>query len=381
VAAAGVAVAVAAVTATLLNAVAIGELVGDADRYGWTFDDVALINFGYGPADLDAVQDDLDRPDVEAWGSAFVTSDLTLDGETVPGIASRDSREQAEDLLDRLPVVDGRLPSGEDELAVGARTADELSLSVGDRVTLASPFGERAATLTGLVVLPDLGPFQSGRTSLATGVLVPDPLLLDVFAGTTESAGVPPADYLDAQSAIVLVDAADGADVDALTADIDDALSRWDANDLSVTYPDPARPPTIVDLASIRGLPSALAGLFAVAMVAAVLAGLAAGVRNRRGELAVVRALGATRRQRRTSVRVHALTTVALGTVVGLPVGVVLARLAFRRLAQDIGVVDDVAVSSLLVVAVAAVALVVALLAAEVLARRAVVRRPIVAAD
>jgi len=93
------------------------------------------------------------------------------------------------------------------------------------------------------------------------------------------------------------------------------------------------------------------------------------------------RALGATPRQRRVSVRVHALTTVAVGTVVGLPVGVVLGRVAFRRLAQDIGVVDDVAVPLLLVVAVAAVALVAALVAAEVLARRAVVRRPIPAAE
>lgn len=372
-AAAGVAVAVAAVTATLLYALAIGDMVGDPDRYGWTVDAAVLANYGYGPIDLDAVRDDLDRPDVEAWGNAFVTGDLTLDGETVPALAGR---EGFDDLLGGLPVVDGRLPSGEDEVAVGVATADELSLGLGDRVTIGSPFGERDATLTGFVVLPDIGPLQSDRTSLATGLLVPGPLLLEVFAGTEEAAGVPAADYVDAQAAIVMIDAAAGADVDALAADVEAALPRWDPTGFGIARATPVRPPTIVDLADVRGVPAALAGLFAAAMVAAVLAGLTTGVRNRRHELAVVRALGATRRQRRASVRVHALTTVALGTVVGLPVGVALGRLASRRLSQEVGVVDDVVVPVLLVVGVAAGVLVLALVAAEVLARSAQRLRP-----
>jgi hypothetical protein len=377
-AAAGVGVAVAAVTATLLYGTAIGDLVDQPDRYGWTFDEAVFANYGYGPIQLDAVEEDLDRPDVTGWGTAYVSGDLTIDGETVPALAGREGFDR---LLADLPVVEGRLPSGGAEVAVGASTAEDLSLAVGDEVAVASPFGERNATVTGLVVLPDIGPFQSDRTSLATGALVPEDLLLDVFAGTQEDAGVPAADYLDSQSAIVLMDAAEGADLDALAADIDEALPRWDPTGFGVAYTEPVRPPTIIDLAAVRGLPSALAGLFALAMAGAVVAGLASCFRARRVELAVVRALGAVRRQRRASLRIQALATAVLGMVVGLPVGVVLARSAFRRLVDDIGVVDDVTMAVGLVAVIGLAAVAASLVAAEVLARLTVPSRPPPAAD
>jgi hypothetical protein len=88
------------------------------------------------------------------------------------------------------------------------------------------------------------------------------------------------ADFADTQAGIVLVDATDDADVGALDADLREAAGALDADlreaavawnpyGIVVTRPDPVRPPTIIDLGSIRGLPTALAGLFAAAMVAA----------------------------------------------------------------------------------------------------------------
>jgi putative ABC transport system permease protein len=299
---------------------------------------------------------------VDGWAGVALSGDFTVDGETVPVIAGREGFDR---VIDALPYVDGEPPHGADQLALGASTAEDLGLEVGDEVLVGSPYGEHAATVSGLVVLPDLGPFQSDRTSLATGALLPGPLLLATYGNAREATGLRPEALADQQVAAILVDLAQGVAPSAVDLD----ARRFDPEGFGVVYEDPVRSPTIIDLAAVRGLPSALAGLFALAMVGAVVAGLAAGVRGRRGELAVVRALGATRRQRRASVRVQALTTVALGTAVGLPVGVVLARFAFRRLAQDIGVVDDVTVAVLLVVAVAGASLLLALVAAEVLAR------------
>jgi putative ABC transport system permease protein len=379
-AATGTAVAVAAVTGTLLFAVAVSEVVGEPERYGWGFDWAFLANYGYGDPqfDLGVVREELDRDEVESWGAVLLSGGFSVNGETVPSIGGREGFDA---VIDDFPLLEGDLPSGDGELALGATTAEELGVEVGDRVTVAGFLGEREATVAGLVVLPDVGPFQSDRTSLAVGALLPGALVEATYAGSEELTGLTPSDLADSQIGAVLVDLAEGTDGHDLEAALGGGLDRFDPGGFGVSYPDPVRAPTIIDLAAVQGLPSILAGLFAVAMVAAVVAGLAAGTRARRQELGLVRALGATRRQRRASVRVQAVVTVGLGTLIGLPFGVALSRVGFRRMADEIGVADDVDPAVLLAVAVAVGALALALLAAEVLARRAVVRRPLPAVD
>ena len=179
----------------------------------------------------------------------------------------------------------------------------------------------------------------------------------------------------------MLVDLADGTTGEDLEDDLGDEVDAWAPYGYGVGYPDPVRAPAIADLDAVRGAPAALGGLFALGMAGAVTAGLAAGTRARRQELAVVRALGATRRQRRWSVRVHALTTIVIGLAVGVPLGDAAGRVAFRRLAADLGVADDVATSLDLVGGLVAAALLAAVVVAEVLARRAVVERPLPVID
>lgn len=112
-----------------------------------------------------------------------------------------------------------------------------------------------------------------------------------------------------------------------------------------------------------------------------MVAGLAGGTRARGHELAVVRALGATRRQRRWSVHVHVLLTVGVGLALGLPLGVAAGRVGYRRFAEDLGVALDAPVPGLVIGAVAVGALLLALVTAEVLARRGLVRRPVPMTD
>jgi len=387
-AAAGAGVAIAAVVTTVVFAAAVGDVVDEPDRFGWTVDAAFLANYGYGPLEPAAdeaggppqeetwsvIAADLDRPDVEAWGiAAGLSGDITVNGETVPALAGRAGFDE---IAAGFPVVEGKPPTGEAEVALGSTTARDLDLEVGDEVRLGSPYGETEATVAGLVVLPEIGPFQSDRTSLATGVLLPEATVEAVYADAEEETGVTPAALADYSAAVVMVELADGTTGQELLDDLG-PLDEWDPTGFGVSFPEPVRAPVIVDLDAVRGAPAGLAALFALGMAGAVVAGLAAGTRARRRELAVVRALGATRRQRRVSVRVHAVTTIVLGLVVGLPVGIAAGRVAFRRLATDMGVADEVTTSLLLVGAVALGALVLAVLAAEVLARRAVVGRPL----
>lgn len=371
-AAVGAVATVAVVTGTLLFAVALGRLVDEPARFGWPFDLVALANFGYGPMDLEAVAADLERPEVEGWSAAVLSGSLSIDGQSTPSIVARGPA-----LLDERALVEGRLPSGAEEIALGVQTARDADREVGDQVTVTSLFGEATATVSGLVVLPAIGPFQSDTTNLATGAYLPGELLEATYQGAEEATGLTPTALADGQAALVAVDLAPDVEDGAVAAELEDRIGVWDPSGFGLTFGDALRPATISDLAAIRGVPTALAALFAGGMVVAMVASLAAGTRARREELAVVRALGATRRQRRSSVRVHVVTTVALGLVVGLPLGVAAGRVGYRRFADDLGVAPDVPAPALVVGAVVVTALLLALVTAEVLARRGVPRRPV----
>jgi hypothetical protein len=236
-----------------------------------------------------------------------------------------------------------------------------------------SPNGERIARISGLVVLPAIGPFESDRMSLGRGALLSAALydtLLDQARDLTDMSG---SELADQFAGFVAIDFADGVDPAEFMAEIRDQLPGWDPYDAPPeVFTDPVRPATVVDVDSMRQVPVLLAGAFAVTMAASVVAGIASGTRARRRELAIVRALGGTPRQIRASVRWHAIVVVALGLAVGLPIGVIVGRVAFAAFARDLGAAPRPFVPILLVIVTILVVLAIGLAAAVMPARRAV---------
>jgi hypothetical protein len=370
---AGAVLAVGAVSATAVFSASVVHFVSTPALYGWSFDAGVLVNAGYGPANLDAVRETLDRDEVEHWGLAALSGSLTVNGTSLPFVAPRPGFDQ---LMSPSTVVTGRMPFGNDEIAIGSRTADDLDVDIGDRVVVASPNGELEAVVTGFVVLPSIGPYQSDRTSLGNGVLLSQRTfesLLEQARDQTARSGAASADQF---AGFVAIDLAPGVDVAAFMESIAEQLPGWDPYGLAPpVYTDPVRPATVVDVSAMRGVPMLLAGAFAVTMTASVVAGVAAGTRARRRELAIVRALGATPAQVRSSVRWHALTVVVVGLIVGMPIGVVVGRLAFNGLANDLGVAPRAFVPLLLLVVIVVAVLAVGLMSSFVPARRAASRR------
>jgi ABC-type lipoprotein release transport system permease subunit len=60
--------------------------------------------------------------------------------------------------------------------------------------------------------------------------------------------------------------------------------------------------------------------------------------RRRRHDLAVLRALGFERRQVRSTLAWQATTIAAVGLLVGVPLGVVVGSVVWRRVAESIGI-------------------------------------------
>lgn len=345
--------AVGALVAASVFSASLSGLVSRPDRFGWPYDVAAMLNFGYGGStDLPAVAATLDRPDVENWGAAIVAT-LQIGDESVPFVAARSGFDTMP-----LPVVEGALPATADEIALGSLTAERLGIGVGDTTVVKTQFGEREATVRGLVVLPPIGPFLSDRASLGSGAL-----LSKKFVDALQSdAGVAPEEPEDPFAGFVAVDLRDGVDAERFVAAISGELSGWDTSGTRpFVYAAPVRPATVANVAAMRAVPVLLAGLLGLTMAIGLAVVVGAAARARRRELALLRAFGFVGRQLRATVRWQALTVVGVGLLVGIPLGVAAGRATYGAFAGGLGVRPDAVVSPrwmlVLVVATGAVGL------------------------
>lgn len=103
------------------------------------------------------------------------------------------------------------------------------------------------------------------------------------------------------------------------------------------------------------------------------------GVRARRRELAVLKAIGLTRRQALASVLVQATTLVCAALVVAVPCGLLAGRVAWGAMARWLGVAEDLAAWTPAAALVIGGSVAVANLIAFVRARAAARVRPAVA--
>jgi hypothetical protein len=297
-------------------------LLSTPRSYGWPWKLTAVTNAGYGPMDVAAARTALEqRTDIADWSLLGFTANETLAGRPVVSIVDIAGPGSA------LPVAQGRLPRGGEEVAVGARTAHELGLEVGDTVELAGgDVDPHPVTVTGLVVLPALGPFGADRAGPGVGVLLPKEHIRP--------------DALGALATFVGVDPASGVRSADVSSWLGDGMATWESvHDSTRRFATPVRPPEIVDAGSVRSIPQLVGALFAIATVTELGVAVALSVRARRRELGTLRALGFTRNQLRRSVAVQAVVTMAAALVVSVPLGLALGRQTWRAFADRLGVV------------------------------------------
>jgi hypothetical protein len=348
------AVATGVFLAAVVFGTSLSSVVSTPSAYGWPWDVATMGGFGYGPTDVHLVEASLEsRSDVESWTVLGFTTALAIEGDPVMSVIGFDRTSTVD-----LPVVEGRLPSAADEVALGALTAADHDVGVGDHIDLTGDGDGIEATVTGLVVLPPLGPSQSDRAAPGTGMLVPE-------------AMVPP-DETPGLASFVGIDLIDGTDPEAVVAELGDDFRAWDTNGwTTLDYSGPVRPAEIVDAGRMRAVPLLAGGLLVAAAVVGLALAVVVSVRSRRRELAILRTLGFTGRQLRTSVRIQALAMMAVALVVGIPIGVALGRLAWRAFAVQLGVAAGPVVPLGWVAVTVAGGLAVALLAAALPARAA----------
>ena len=126
------------------------------------------------------------------------------------------------------------------------------------------------------------------------------------------------------------------------------------------------RPAEIVNYRSMGATPALLGAALAAGAVAALALTLFASVRRRRRDLALLKTIGFTRRQLAAAVAWQSTIAVALGAVVGVPLGIALGRFLWDLFAREISVVPEPAVPGPAVFLIAVGALVLANVVAAV---------------
>jgi putative ABC transport system permease protein len=276
-----------------------------------------------------------------------------------PAIATAVPRDPA---TGGVEVREGRLPTAGGEVAVDAAAASALDIGPADRVAVLLPSGPVKATVTGTVGFGRLD-------GLAGGARV----LFDDTAAT--------ALFGDSGFADVVVQAEDGVSDEQLRDRIASALGG-DVQVLTATQAasrDAAAASRQTALVSRIVLAVAVVALLVGAFLIANTFRMLVGQRNR--ELALLRAVGATRRQVAASVVGEAAVTGAIGAVAGVAVGIAVGALLVRTSAGLMPGLPPMSatITPLPIAAGLAAGIVVAMLAGRGAARRALNVPPVAA--
>ncbi len=119
------------------------------------------------------------------------------------------------------------------------------------------------------------------------------------------------------------------------------------------------RPAEIVNYRSMGTTPAILGAALAVGAMVALGLTLVASVRRRQRDLALLRTLGFTRHQLAVTVGWQASIAIGIGTILGIPLGIVVGRALWDLFAHEISVVPapSVPVGIVLLIAVGAIVL------------------------
>ncbi len=299
------------VAAVLTFSVSLDRLIDTPGLQGWTWD-VVVGNY----SQQASVDDGAARLEANPMVGAYVGENneaMRVDGATayVAALGPGDTSVGP-------PVISGRRPDADDEIALGRTTLADLHKQIGDTVELTSDAGGDPveATIVGTVILPAS---INDSLTLGDGGLMTLDGLRSVYG--------PQGDATVAQQ--FLVDFADGVDPANGIASL-----REDFGDSVVT---PRSPADVENLRRVQGLPALLAATVGLLALGTLANTLVTCVRRRRRDLATFATLGFRPRQIAATVAWQATTIAVVALIIGLPLGIAAGRTVWALIMESIG--------------------------------------------
>jgi hypothetical protein len=321
----GSVIAVAVLAAAITFGASLTNLVQHPRLYGWDWDVALLDSAGYGNTQPSGTQAVLGSdPAVESWSGAFFGADQ-IDNHNLPLLGMEVGSRVTP------PIRDGRMIAKADEIVLGTATIAQLHKRVGDTVSASRG---RELRIVGTATLPTIGVVHGDHTSLGIGAIVETKQVPGYDRNITGTGEYGPN--------VLFVRYKPGADTAAATKRLgteEVAQQVGDSGGLALV---PAqRSAEIVNSDDIGSSPTLLSGAVALSALTALAVALTAAVRRRRRDLALLKALGFTRRQLSITVAWQATGTVVVGLVVGVPVGIVFGRALWGLFARQLDVLAE----------------------------------------
>ncbi len=262
-------------------------------------------------------------------------ANLSVNGVRVDALALDSVRGRVDPIL-----LEGRAPRADTEIALGTATMRDLGIEIGDDVEVGVGASSTTLKAVGRAVFPNLG----DAAQLGRGASMSLTALETLDASATKN--------------IVLV---------RFTGTRSPAAARSLLRRVLDPYPvvGPQRPDDLVSLGNLDGLAVAL-GLMLAALAAATLAHtLVTSIRRRASDLAVLKALGATRRQAGAVIGWQAAALLLVAIAIGLPLGLAAAGVAWRVIAAQLGVPAEPTLNPVAVALIPPVVLLLGVIAAS----------------
>ena len=344
----GAVVGVLGVLAAFTFSAGVSDAATHPQRFGQTWQLTSFLGYNgqdFGPASrvLRAVAADRDVTGVDdalIGGAQSESGQVSVESFTYAPVGGK---------RPAVVLTSGRMPARPDEIVLAPTTAQELHAGTGSVVRLTGGgTTARPVRVTGIGFVPS-GP----HNGYADGAWLTPGGYNRIFHDT----------HYAFKFHAATVSLRPGADVQAVERRLDAAAAAIPGGKVfTFTPPDPLQ--EIQTIKDLELLPVALGAFLALLAVSAVGHALATAVRRRRHDLAVLRALGITRRQARLVVTTQASLLALIGLIFGVPLGIALGRAIWRAVAgfTPLAYHSPVALLTLLLVAPAA------LLAANALA-------------
>ncbi len=302
--------------------------------------------------------DDIARiPDVTAAISVVrAVTELSAGTDRSAGIAAFTVMDHPSKPGIRFTVVDGRLPTGLGEIALGPASAELLGVGLGDEVRLADGTD---CVVVGVTLFPN-----DIHSAFDEGALLAN----EQFFTLQKNLDLPGV----SNDKIVAVRFRPGdydKQMQVLTEAVGNRAEAIDVKDI---------PRELLNLRNVRMLPFVLAVFLAVLGMSAIGHSLFTSVRHRRRDFAVYRAMGITRRGATAIVLSQATTVAATGLAIGIPLGIIAGRFGWQQITDRVPLRFVAPVAFVAFAVVVPLALLIANALAVIPSRRASRLRPAV---
>ncbi|HTV11652.1 MAG TPA: FtsX-like permease family protein [Acidimicrobiales bacterium] len=330
----GAALAVTVLIGTITFAASLDHLVSTPRLYGWNWSYALSGGDGGGGGDIPAQQAttllERDRY-LSAWSSAYF-SNLIIDGQDIPVIGTTPGARV------QPPILDGHGLLQSDEIVVGALTLASLHKHLGDTVTVSEAGGSaHSLRIVGLATMPTIGGSGQLHLEMGSGAVIDSSLIPPLLRNPFDDPETGPNAYF--------VDVRPGVNPMAALRSLEEMTGPLsNSYNFGVVVQAVLHPAEIVDYRSMGTTPAILGASLGAGALAALGLTLLASVRRRRRDLAVLKTLGLTRSQLGAVVAWQSNVAVAIGTLVGIPVGIALGRTMWDLFADEINAVPSPAV-------------------------------------